>query len=74
MGRFSPDRRTPLVARVSKDEGKTWAEPTLIEGDPKKTYAYVSARVVEDRLMLTYYVEENRRYSFKFKSLPQNAF
>jgi sialidase-1 len=63
-------RRTPLVGRVSTDEGKTWPKPISIESDLKNTYSYISARVVRDRLMLTYYVEQDQRYSLKFKSIP----
>ena len=63
-------RRTPLVARISKDEGKTWSDATPIESDLSKTYSYISARVVNDRVLLSYYVESNARYSLKFKSIP----
>lgn len=63
-------RRTPLVARLSPDEGKTWSEPIPIEDDLAKTYAYVSARAVANRVVLTYYVEEAGRLDLKFKSLP----
>ncbi len=67
-------RRTPLVARVSKDEGKTWSEPVAIESDLKKTYSYISARIADDRVFLTYYVESGSRYSLKFKSVPIDNF
>lgn len=67
-------RRTPLVARVSSDEGATWSEPLVLEEDLNKTYAYVSARVAADRVHFTYYVEENRRLSLKFKSLAVSTF
>ncbi|MBD3675122.1 MAG: exo-alpha-sialidase [Planctomycetaceae bacterium] len=67
-------RRTPLVARISRDEGRTWSKPIMIAGDLKKTYSYISARVAGDRVLLTYYVEDNQRYSLKFKSLPFDDF
>lgn len=67
-------RRTPLVARVSKDEGRTWSNPIMIEGDLTKTYSYISARVADDRVLLTYYVEDHQRYSLKFKSFPLEHF
>ncbi len=67
-------RRTPLVARVSKDEGKTWSKPTAIESDLSKTYSYISARIHEERVLLSYYVENDRRYSLKFKSFPVSHF
>jgi len=62
-------RRTPLVARVSKDEGQTWSEAIPIEDDLTKTYSYISAHVVDDRVLLSYYVEHDSRYSLKFKSI-----
>ena len=67
-------RRTPLVARVSKDEGQTWSNPIPIEKDLEKTYSYVSARIAGDRALLTYYVESGGRYSLKFKSIPIDHF
>lgn len=67
-------RRTPLVARVSKDEGKTWSKPVPIESDLTKTYSYISARIVGPRVLLSYYVEDDRRYSLKFKSIPIQHF
>lgn len=63
-------RRTPLVAMVSKNEGKTWSEPIAIEDDLERTYSYISARITGDRLHLSYYVEHDARYSLKFKSIP----
>jgi sialidase-1 len=62
-------RRTPLVARVSRDEGETWSKPISIEDDLKNTYSYISAHVVNNRMQLTYYVEQGQRYSLKFKSI-----
>ncbi len=67
-------RRTPLVARVSKDEGRTWSDPIVIEDDLTKTYSYISARIAGDRVLLSYYVEEGSRYSLKFKSVPLDHF
>ena len=67
-------RRTPLVARVSKDEGQTWSDPLSIEDDLTKTYSYISARVAGERVLLSYYVESSGRYSLKFKSIPIDHF
>ena len=67
-------RRTPLVARTSKDEGKTWSDPVVIESDLTKTYSYISARIHEERVLLSYYVEDASRYSLKFKSIPITHF
>lgn len=68
-------RRTPLVASVSTDEGKTWSTPTLLEADPGNTYSYISVDFHEGRALLTYYVADaENRLSWKFKSLPVGAF
>lgn len=67
-------RRTPLVARVSNDEGQTWSDAIAIEDDLTKTYSYISARAAGDRVLLSYYVEEGSRYSLKFKSVPLDHF
>ncbi|MBC8351062.1 MAG: exo-alpha-sialidase [Planctomycetes bacterium] len=67
-------RRTPLVARVSKDEGKTWSKPIAIESDLQRTYSYISARVAGERVMLSYYVENGSRYSLKFRSIAFDHF
>lgn len=67
-------RRTPLVARVSKSEGTSWSNPIAIEGDLDKTYSYISTHVVDDRVLLSYYVEQDNRYSLKFKSIPLEHF
>ncbi len=64
-------KRTPLVARVSADEGQTWSQPKALEDDPDQTYAYTSIDVAGDRILLTYYVSEtDRGISWKFKSVP----
>lgn len=64
-------KRTPLVARVSADEGKTWSVGKPLESDPSLTYSYTSIDVANDQVLLTYYVsDESRRLSWKFKSVP----
>ena len=54
-----PFGRVELIR--SKDEGKTWSDALPIESDLSKTYSYISARVVNDRVLLSYYVESNAR-------------
>jgi sialidase-1 len=66
--------RTPLVGAVSQDNGKTWSEPRMIEPDPDATYAYTSATVDSDRILLTYYYAKDRLYSLRFKSIPADYF
>lgn len=68
-------RRTPLVVMTSSDEGRTWSAPKPVESDPEYTYSYVSADVVGERVLITYYVREGKtEFSWKFKSLPLSWF
>ena len=74
--------RSPLVAALSRDEGKTWSSPKEIEPDrsatsaaeggatPPQGYAYTSVTFHGDRALLTYYFSRDKRLSLKFKSLP----
>jgi len=64
--------RTPLVCSLSRDEGKTWSAPKIIEASAEATYAYTSLTFHRDRALLTYYVAPNgtNRLSLKFKSIP----
>ncbi|MEO6181765.1 MAG: sialidase family protein [Verrucomicrobiota bacterium] len=68
--------RTPLVAALSRDEGKTWSAPKTIEASAEATYAYTSLTFQRDRALLTYYVAPNgtNRLSLKFKSIPLGWF
>ncbi len=68
--------RTPLVASISKDEGKTWSKPKMIESDLNLTYAYTSLTFVGDRALLSYYVSAGgiSQSSLKFKSIPVEWF
>lgn len=64
--------RRPFVAVVSRDEGKTWSEPRVIESDPAFAHAYTSITFDKGRALLSYYEysEKTKMISFKFKSLP----
>lgn len=66
--------RTPLVGALSRDNGETWSPPKMIEPDPHATYAYTSATVDGDRILLTYYYAKDRLYSLRFKSIPAAYF
>ncbi len=68
--------RTPLVVSISKDEGKSWSKPKLIETDLNFTYAYTSLTFVGDRALLSYYVSAGgiSQSSLKFKSVPVGWF
>ncbi len=54
-GRFEFVRkRTPLVAAISSDGGKTWPQRKLIEGDMERWYCYTAIHFVDDAVLLAY--------------------
>lgn len=46
--------RTPLVMAVSKDEGRTWQRPRLIEADPGRGFCYIAIHFTDDAVLLAY--------------------
>ncbi len=72
------EARTPLTAAISRDEGLSWEHHRDLETDPERWYAYTSVTFVDDRALLTYWVDE--RYSeprlmhLQFRSLPVGWF
>jgi hypothetical protein len=42
------------VGAISKDEGKTWGEPFLIEDDDNAGYCYIAIHFTDDALLLAY--------------------
>lgn len=51
---FPRERRTPLCIAVSKDDGKTWSQSRVVEGDPDGWYCYTSMTFVDDSVLLSY--------------------
>jgi len=51
---FPEGRRTPLCVAASRDEGATWSESRVIEGDPDGWYCYTSITFVKERMLLAY--------------------
>ena len=47
-------KRTPLVAAISKDEGKTWRKAKTLEDDPDGWFCYTAMEFVDDRVLLGY--------------------
>ena len=45
-------KRTPLVAAISSDGGRTWPVRKLIEGDPDGWYCYTAIHFVGDTVLL----------------------
>jgi len=46
--------RSPLVAAISTDDGKTWPHRKLIEGDPTRASCYTAIHFVERACLLAY--------------------
>ena len=46
--------RTPLVAAVSRDEGRTWSRGRLVESDPKRGFCYTAIHFADDAVLLAY--------------------
>lgn len=51
---FPKGKRTPLVAAISDDNGKTWPRTKLLEGDPDGWYCYTAMYYVDDVVLLAY--------------------
>ncbi len=46
--------RTPLTLAISKDEGKTWINRRVLEGDPNGWFCYIAVRELNGNLLLGY--------------------
>jgi hypothetical protein len=51
---FPPGKRTPLCTAISRDEGRTWENSKILEGDPDGWYCYTSITFVGDSAILGY--------------------
>jgi sialidase-1 len=47
-------KRTPLNIAVSKDEGKTWRNEKIVEGDADGWYCYIAIHFVGKKILLGY--------------------
>jgi hypothetical protein len=47
-------KRTPLVAALSRDEGQTWQTPKVIEADPEGWFCYTAMEFAGDQVLLGY--------------------
>ncbi|MEM3465289.1 MAG: sialidase family protein [Thermoproteota archaeon] len=63
-------QRVPLTVAISRDEGQTWENVKDIETDERYAYAYTSVTFVDEKALLTYYVNEGRYLSLKLKAIP----
>lgn len=46
------NKRTPLHAAVSSDDGRTWEQPRVLEDDPDGWYCYIAIGFAGDRVVL----------------------
>lgn len=51
---FVAGKRTPLVAGISSDDGKTWTNRKVLESDPEGWYCYTAIHFVDDAVLLAY--------------------
>lgn len=51
---FPKGKRTPLVAAISNDGGKTWPQRKLIESDPDGWYCYTAIHFTGESMLLAY--------------------
>jgi Neuraminidase (sialidase) len=51
---FPKGKRTPLVAAISTDGGKTWPRRKLVESDPDGCFCYTAIHFTEDAVLLAY--------------------
>lgn len=75
----SKDRRWPLAAAVSKDEGDTWTNMKILDETPDVTFSYTSIEWLKDRALFTYYFSpkaagKDGRWSLKLKVVPLDWF
>lgn len=51
---FAKDKRTPLVAAISSDGGKTWARKKILEDNPQGAFCYTAIYFTDDSVLLAY--------------------
>jgi len=48
------NKRVPLSTAVSRDDGKTWQQVKVLEGNPNGHYCYIAIHPAEDAVLLGY--------------------
>jgi sialidase-1 len=56
-------KRNPLCLAVSKDEGKTWTNVKILEGDPKGSFCYTAIHFVDNEVVLGYWNRADKNNS-----------
>lgn len=54
------NRRTPLTAAISSDEGKTWKAAKTLEDNPHGWYCYTAMTFVDDQVLLAHCAGDRR--------------
>lgn len=65
--------RTPLTLALSRDEGRSWRHFRNLEDRRDQGFAYASVAFLQDRVLLSYWVQEKQRISARFRSVPIRA-
>lgn len=52
---YEKGKRTPLCYAISRDNGRTWSNSTIIENDPNVMYCYTSVTFLPQSALLSYY-------------------
>lgn len=75
-GKTHLGKRRPLTAAISQDDGQSWKFHRNLEDRGDESYAYTSLTFDRDRVLLSYYVGDDKtgRISSKFRSLPLTWF
>ena len=50
-------RRCTIVYALSRDDGRSWGEPIVIEDDPETGFSYVAVHFTEEAVLLAYFIE-----------------
>lgn len=58
---FVAGERTPLVAGISSDDGKTWTHRKALESDPEGWYCYTAIHFVDDAVLLAYCAGDKKK-------------
>jgi sialidase-1 len=61
---FPKDKRSPLVAAISKDGGATWGRPKLLEGDPDGWYCYAAIHFVGEDVLFAYCAGDSAKKTY----------
>ncbi|HEV8378187.1 MAG TPA: sialidase family protein [Tepidisphaeraceae bacterium] len=54
-------KRTPLAAAFSRDDGKTWSAPKIVEPDPDGWFCYTAIDFIDNRVLLAYCAGNGRK-------------